>query len=81
MTRHELTSDGGFEVVVGWDRPLNTFFAQVFDVHKPEDDAEVLWIGVSLREIHDPQQVIDAVRPYAQIPADLEFRLYQEAHA
>lgn len=48
MSRHHLVAlDPAHEVVVGSDRPLRTFFAQVTDVTADEDsDARtVLWIG------------------------------------
>ena len=33
-------------LAIGWDRPLNTFFAQVMDYSKGEDDDCVLvWVG------------------------------------
>jgi hypothetical protein len=33
-------------LTVGWDRPLDTFFAQVMDSSIPEDDDRVIvWLG------------------------------------
>ena len=73
MSRHDLTPfDPAHEVVVGWDRPLDTFFAQVIDTTTDEDsDArEVLWIGTDFCEVPDPAAVIAAVAPFAAVPAD-----------
>lgn len=82
MSRHEFTAPG-VEAVIGWDRPLNTYFAQVWDRTKDEDDpaAELVWIGCMPGEIHDPQTVIAAVRRHVNVPADLVNTLYAEAHA
>jgi hypothetical protein len=86
MSRHEVTplpDAGQVEVFVGWDPPLNTFFAQVFDLDIDEDDpsAELLWIGASFGEIHDLRRVRNALQPWAELPADVESALYAEAHA
>lgn len=83
MSRHELPAADGFEVVVGWDPPLGTFFAQVWDRRVDEDDpaAEVLWIGCTPGEIRDPQTVCDAVTRWARVPDGLARELYAEAHA
>lgn len=50
MSRHELESnDPEVRVTVGWDPPLNTYFAQVF--RDPElvggegDEVELVWRG------------------------------------
>ncbi|MEV0734189.1 hypothetical protein [Polymorphospora sp. NPDC050346] len=71
MSRHRLKPRPGnknVEVWVGWDRPLATFFAQVLSDHA---DAEYVWVGVTTREITDPQRVIRLVAPYAEIPDNL----------
>lgn len=82
MSRHELQARGSFEVVVGWDPPLSTFFAQAWDLTKDEDDpaAELVWIGCTPGEIRDPQQVCDAVAEWADIPDGLVQELYAEAN-
>lgn len=82
MSRHELTAPG-LEAVIGWDAPLNTFFAQVWDRTKDEDDpaAELLWVGCMPGEIRDPRQVMNAVAAWLPVPADLVNTLYAEAHS
>lgn len=64
MSRYTLKPKSNeFEVVVGWDRPLAQFFAQVFRNGAEEDEALVLW---------DDYQSIDALaealRPYGVLP-------------
>ncbi|MEU5436417.1 hypothetical protein AB0G73_23985 [Streptomyces sp. NPDC020719] len=84
MSAHELTPHSGAPehriVRVGWDAALSTFFAQVLD----EDDDEILdvvWLGTDPLEISDPGTVIDAVRPYANVPDNLAKALADEAAA
>ncbi len=74
MSRHDLQPfDPTYDIVVGWDPPMHTFFAQVLDTKADEAHAnyEVLWIGTSHGEVLDPAAVIAAVRPFATIPDDL----------
>lgn len=81
MSRHRLDAlpnRGGYTVVVGWDRPLDSYFAQVInegELNEDNPDYMPLWLGADTR-ITDPDTIIEAVRPYAVIPdtlrADLE---------
>lgn len=74
MSRHEFSNDlpdgSRYECTVGWDRPLNTFFAQVFHFPAGKSAAEepVLWLGTSHSEIQAAAQIVEAVRPYCQLP-------------
>lgn len=67
-----------YEVVVGWDNPLSTYFAQVFDRTKDEDDDHhcVLWLGAELGEIRTVNDLMEAVARYVDIPPDIVWRLY-----
>jgi len=49
MSRYSFPAQHqGLTVVVGWDNPLATFFAEVFDSSIEEDaEAYVLWIGTA----------------------------------
>ncbi|WP_234729388.1 hypothetical protein [Acidocella facilis] len=39
MSRYTIPSfNPRFEIVVGWDWPMRTYFAQVLDNENPEDD-------------------------------------------
>ena len=80
MSRHTLDPHKArHEVVVGWDPPLNTFFAQVLDTEAEDDlDYEVLWIGTSFDEVPDPARVIAAVQPFAAVPDGLLATLQQD---
>jgi hypothetical protein len=76
MSRHVVRSDGFYEVVVGWDPPLRTFFAQVFDreataealkADKDADEVMVVWTGVAPHEISNFPDLQRAVQEYAVI--------------
>lgn len=80
MSRHSLPTNTAFAycwVVVGWDRPLNTFFAQVFRrASTPkEDDDELLWIGATRGEIPDVETIKQSVAPYATLPREIARQL------
>jgi len=63
--------------VVGWDRPLETFFAQVFTKASPEEDA-IVWVGTDYREIRTPEAAIAAVDQYAIVPEDIRAKLLSD---
>ena len=53
MSRYSIPAqDPDLTVIVGWDNPLLTFFAQVFNASiADDDDACVLWIGTAPQAI------------------------------
>jgi len=70
MSRHELEPFAKrYEVTVGWDRPLNTFFAQVKDlqVTDEEDDPVIVWVGTSYSEIPRPEDLQAHIAVFATI--------------
>jgi hypothetical protein len=74
MTQHHLTPttpDIADKVVIGYDRPLSTFFVQVY---KDNDDYPdfLVWKGCTLGEISSAREAIDLVRPFAHIPDELQ---------
>ena len=82
MSRHEVKSveTGRFTVIVGWDNPLQTYFAQVWDVKLQDENDEgcVFWVGThpgSVRRVSDLARVISG---YAALPEDLARQLEQE---
>lgn len=82
MSRHSLTprDDDGLDVVVGWDAPLLTFFAQV--LRPPEnnldDDAVLLWVGGDPGEICTPEDLAPLLAPWAELPADVVAQLHKD---
>lgn len=67
MSRHILTPKDPTTttwVVVGWDRPLATYYAQVWPAG---DDAPAVWLG-ALEQITDPKIILDAAAPTPPSP-------------
>ena len=60
-------------VVVGWDNPLSTFFAQV-ERNQDDDDPRdpiLLWIGGELGEVVQAEQLAGPLAPYAELTSKL----------
>lgn len=81
MSRHILPPRAGHPDVicaaVGWDRPLQTFFAQVCfrTEEEPEEGEALIWQGTEPGELPTPEAAIAVVAPYVEVPADLAERL------
>ncbi len=76
MSRHELVAkQPGLVVAVGWDNPLQTFFAQVMRVEAEDGDEDedpvILWLGTATREYPIPESLVAPLRPYADVGAEL----------
>lgn len=74
MSRHDLDPfNPAHEVVVGWDPPTGTYFAQVLNTAADEesDAYTVLWIGTNFGEVPDLGTILATVRPYAHVPDSL----------
>jgi hypothetical protein len=76
MSRHRLRPRAGYqgyEIAVGWDRALGSFYAQVFTAN-PDATADQggthLWLGAA-EPVTDANTVVDAVRRYAEVPEHL----------
>ena len=68
MSRHVLMSKiSGNTVTVGWDAPLQTFFAQVLRDAGDECDPVVLWLGTSTREYPVADSLVAPLQPYADL--------------
>lgn len=88
MSVYTLTPKPGFErytIQVGWN-PHRTYFATVVDfawdpVTDPDNEPNTVRVGL-VETILDPTEVLLAVEPYAEIPADLAaaLRADQAAH-
>jgi hypothetical protein len=77
-----LAQDPRLTVVVGWDNPLATFFAQVFDPSiDDEDDAYVLWLGTAPQAISTVAALQTQLAGWAIIPATLVAQLTREQQA
>ena len=73
MTQHFLTPKNpktADVVMIGHDRMLSTFFAQVYK-ETGDDPNFVLWEGCARGQLPYADQVIDLVRDHAHIPDEL----------
>ncbi|WP_372395327.1 hypothetical protein ABMY26_07395 (plasmid) [Azospirillum sp. HJ39] len=71
MSRFQLISNvPGTTVHVGWDNPLQTFFAHVQKAgRKATDEPQtVLWIGTEPSECLDVQDLQEHILPWAKLP-------------
>jgi len=65
-----------FEVAVGWDPGLSTYFTIVFGA--PETDCEpevLLWRGRTFGEIHGVAELLYIVLEFAEVVGELRGRL------
>ena len=78
MSRHEIPAKNPDDTVfVGWDHPLLTFFGQVYRQGVREDRNPVFWVGASrLRELYEVDDLVRAMRPYAELSGDIQATLY-----
>jgi hypothetical protein len=82
MSRYCIPSQRpGLTVVVGWDNPLRTLFAQVFNPLIEEDaDACLLWIGTAPEAIPTVAALQAQLAGWATIPPDIVARLLRDQH-
>ena len=84
MSRHDLQPKADqphvVRATVGWDRPLQTFFAQVFfrTEDEPDEGEALIWLGTEPGEMLTPEAVIAVVAPHVEVPPDLAERLNAE---
>ena len=74
MSRHTIECfSARFQLVVGWDRPLGSFFAQVEDLEfcDEDDDRIRVWVGASYAEIPTPEALQPHIAQYAIISDDM----------
>ncbi|MEU7906409.1 hypothetical protein [Actinoplanes sp. NPDC049118] len=83
MSRHDLTLlDPGTVscVVIGWDRPLGSFFTHVYLTDDDDEfDAPTFEIGTDFREVTDPAAAIELASMYAKVPDDMGATLTADA--
>jgi hypothetical protein len=83
MSRHEIQgTDPRLTVTVGWDNPMQSFFATVVRNPDPDDsEAEpetVLWLGQTQREILTPEALTLPLAPFAALSAETLAQLRQD---
>jgi hypothetical protein len=86
MSRHEIPArDQALSVVVGWDNPLQTFFAQVARPERgddeDEDDPVLLWVGTEPREVITVEDLARHLAPFADLATEIAEQLRAERTA
>jgi hypothetical protein len=82
MSRYRFPAqDPRLTVVVGWDNPLATFFAQVFDPSMDQEGADVLWIGAVPQALPTVAALQAQLAGWATLPAALVAQLTHEQQA
>lgn len=65
-----------FEVALGWDPGLGSYFVMVFGTPDETSEPDIrLWRGTSPREIGTPAELIAIAADYAEIPEDFARQL------
>jgi len=65
-------------IVVGWDNPLKTYFAQVWDGGGQEKGDLKLWVGAGADKVPTPEALAELVAPYGDIPAEVLAQLEED---
>lgn len=74
MSRYDFAGkNGATKVSVGWDRPLSTFFVQVFrpDPEMEDEEQTFIWEGTSPGELTKAADALRLAAPYADLPPDI----------
>ena len=82
MSRYTIPpQQPGLTVTVGWDNPLQTLFAQVFDPSSEDADAYLLWIGTAPGAIPTVAALQAQLTGWATIPPAILDCLTRDQHA
>jgi hypothetical protein len=85
MSRHTIPArDPNLTIVVGWDNPLVTYFAQVArpeDPDREDDDPILLWVGANPREVITVEDLARHLAPYADLTPEVAEQLRQDRAA
>lgn len=79
MSRHTFTGDKpNLRIVVGWDRPLRSYFAQVWDGGELEAGELLLWAGAGPEPVPTTDALAELLAPFGGIPGEVLDRLRDE---
>ena len=82
MSRYELVPDDPELLVsVGWDRVLETYFAQIYrtGLGRPPHDLLLVWVGTTVRQISSLAVLETYLAPYLTLAEDVRLHLRQDA--
>ena len=80
ITEYKVPSKSRYDVVVGWDPPLRTFFVKVYDLSIDDADEQfIVWEGSDpIHPIQDIERIKRIIYPYTNppyLPPDIEKNL------
>jgi hypothetical protein len=78
MSRYEIPALGeSLSVVVGWDNPLQSYFAQVSRPEQADDDDDtmLLWVGAAPREVITVEDLARHLAPFADLAPEIAEQL------
>ena len=79
MSRYTFTGNRpNFHVLVGYDRPLQTFFAQVWDTSEPENPELLLWAGAGPEPVRYVEALAELLAPFGEIPEEVAAKLWAD---
>jgi hypothetical protein len=78
MSRYELVArNPRYQVFVGWDPPLMTYFLQVYDTQARNPDTQPFtWLGAGERL--DYTDLTRALAPFAELPLEMAQQLCRD---
>ena len=80
MSRYRIPAENPqYDVIIGWDDPLETYFATIFDTTVDDDAACVLWEGAALRALPTVDALQACLQAYATIPEEVVAQLHHDA--
>jgi hypothetical protein len=82
MSRYNLEGNlPGLRIVVGWDNPLETYFAQVWSGPEPKEGSLQLWTGTMRSQLTTVESLVTQVAPYGDIPPAVLAQLRDDPHS
>lgn len=80
MSRHGIPAkDSKYQVVVGWDAPMRTYFAHVRDLNTGRRDPTlILWLGGTSDEIQSVSLLSTKLQDYATISDSMVETLWED---
>jgi hypothetical protein len=79
MSRYEFKTSKN-AIVVGWDRPLSTFFTQVWDGGNLEQGDLALWTGMTSGGVPTFKALEKSLKPFGKIPGDIAAEVRQDQY-
>ena len=83
MSRHSIAGkEPGYQIDLGYDNPLQTFFAQVWgpvvETDEEEEPEPVLWVGTTPQAIKSIADLETAIAAYGTLTPALRVQLYED---